>query len=178
MIGEILMKLTDLYNYFLRKYKKKLLGKCGDNVYIGKNCIMTYANIFIGDDVYIGPNACIQSAHGKVIIGNHVMFGPGVNIHGGNHEFNCIGKYMKSINKQPDSDGVVRIEDDVWIGANAIILAGVNIGKGSIIGAGSIVTKDVPPYSIYTGAPPLKIRRRFSDEEIREHEQILKEANV
>lgn len=177
MIGKLLMKISSLYSYFLRRYEKKLLKKCGQNVYIGKNCIMTYGNISIGNDVYIGPNACIQSAHGEISIGNHVMFGPGVNIHGGNHKFDCIGKYMKSIDKQPNSDGLVRIEDDVWIGANAIILANVKIGKGSIIGAGSIVTKDVPPYSIYTGAPGLKIRSRFSEEEIREHERILKEVN-
>lgn len=170
--GAILKKIKNAIDYCIRKYEKSLLNSCGKKVYIGKNCIMTYRNISIGNDVYIGANACLQSEHGKIEIGNKVMFGPGVHIHGGNHKFDVVGMYMKDIEKTED-DGVVKIDDDVWIGANAIILCGVHIGRGSIVGAGSIVTKDVPPYSIYTGAPACKIRKRFSDEDIVKHEKAL-----
>ena len=67
----------------------------------------------------------------------------------------------------------IHIEDDVWIGANAIILRGVKIGKGSVIAAGSVVTKDVERYCIYGGVPAKKIRQRFTDEQIEEHERTL-----
>ena len=70
------------------------------------------------------------------------------------------------------------IEDDCWIGCGAIILTGVKIGRGAIIGAGSVVTKDVKPYSIVLGNPAKKIGMRFSKKEIREHERILYGHNV
>ncbi|MCB2195276.1 MAG: hypothetical protein KQH79_05415 [Bacteroidetes bacterium] len=60
-------------------------------------------------------------------------------------------------------DGDIIIEDDVWIGANSVVVAGVTIGKGSVIAAGSVVTKDVEPYSIYGGVPSKKIRSRIKE---------------
>lgn len=67
----------------------------------------------------------------------------------------------------------VVIEEGCWIGTRAIILKGVRVGKGSVIGAGAIVTKDVPPYSIYVGVPSMKILPRFTKEEILEHESRI-----
>lgn len=175
VIGFVLYKGKEFYNFFVRKYLDSKFSKIGKDVYVGKNGIFTYKNIEIGDDVYIGANAVFQSTYGKIKIGNHVMFGPGVNIHGGNHKINEVGSLMKhSSKKQMGDDGVITIEDDCWIGANAIILTNVTIGKGSIIGAGAVVTKSLPPYSIYTGVPDVKIRERFTPKEIEEHEEILK----
>lgn len=82
------------------------------------------------------------------------MFGSNVTIITGNHRTDIIGKTMISVTineKLPENDENVVINDDVWIGANAIILKGVTIGKGSVVGAGSVVTKDVPKYSIVGG---------------------------
>ena len=136
--------------------------------------IFTYENIEIGDDVYIGANAVFQSSYGKIKIGSHVMFGPGVHIHGGNHKIYEIGVLMKhATKKMPGDDGIIIIEDDCWIGANSLILANVTIGKGSVIGAGSIVTKNVPPYSVYTGVPSQRIRSRFTKDELEKHNKIL-----
>ena len=67
-------------------------------------------------------------------------------------------------------------EDDVWIGANAIILSGVTIGEGAIIGAGSVVTKNVEPYTIFAGNPAKKIKMRFTEDELLNHRQLLYEA--
>jgi acetyltransferase-like isoleucine patch superfamily enzyme len=126
--------------------------------------------------VSIGQGCCFQSAHGEIIIGNHVMFGPNVHVHGGNHIFDKVGVYMKEIDsKKVGDDGQVIVEDDCWIGSCAIILKGVRIGRGSIIGAGSIVTKDIPAYSIYTGVPTNHIRSRWDENTIIEHEKLLKE---
>jgi acetyltransferase-like isoleucine patch superfamily enzyme len=117
----------------------------------------------------LGGGAVFQSAHGEIHIGNHVMFGPGVHIHGGNHIMNQIGIYMDQVKKDPNSDGVVTIGDDVWVGSNAIILHGVTIGQGAVIGAGSVVTKDVEPFSITVGNPARHIKFRFSAEVQKEH---------
>lgn len=148
----------------------------GAGCYLGDDCTITPGRVKIGKDVSIGKNCCFQSTHGIIEIGNHVMFGPGVHIHGGNHKWNEIGRYMKDASpKEAHEDGVVKIGSDCWIGANAIILKGVEIGKGSIVGAGAVVTHSLPPYSIYVGVNAPYVRSRFTQEEIIEHERLLRE---
>lgn len=108
-----------------------------------------------------------------------MVIGPQVTIYTGDHATDIIGKHIcdikyedkKAQNKKYDLDVV--IEEGCWIGTRAIILKGVTIGRGSVIGAGAVVTKDVPPYSIYVGVPSSRIFRRFTDEQIREHESII-----
>ena len=179
IVGSIIYKMRKCGDYFVRKYITAQFSSVGKDVYIGKNGIFTYKNITIGNDVYIGANAVFQSSYGKIVIGSHVMFGPGVHIHGGNHKIHEIGELLKHTSqKKQGDDGVVTIEDDCWIGANAIILNNVVIGKGSVIGAGSVVTKDVPPYSIYTGSPGMKLRDRFSSDSLKVHEQLLNAKSI
>ena len=174
LVGCFLFYLKKGYNFFIKRYILNKFSSVGKNVYIGNNGIFTYENIEIGDDVYIGANAVFQSSYGKIIIGNHVMFGPGVHIHGGNHKINEIGKLMKHTTpKQEGDDGIVIIEDDCWIGSNSIILSNVTIGEGSVIGAGAVVTKSIPAYSVYTGVPSVKLRCRFTAEELAEHKKII-----
>jgi len=88
------------------------------------------------------------------------MISPRVSIYAENHVFNEVTQTIKS-------QGVVRknvvIEDDCWIAANSIILAGVTIGKGSVVAAGSVVTTDVPPYSVVGGVPACIIKKRLPD---------------
>ena len=94
-------------------------------------------------------------------------------IHGGNHIYDRVGVYMDTVKKEPFTDKKVVIGDDVWIGANAIILAGVHIDNGAIIGAGSVVTKDVASCEIWAGNPGRKIKDRFSAQELKEHIKIM-----
>ena len=177
-IGYLIVLWDRILNYFKREYSKKKFAKFGSDSYIGKNCIFTYSNIEIGNDTYVGSNCIFQSTYGKIKIGNHVMFGPGVNIHGGNHKIREIGKYMKTVDeKKYGEDGIIVIEDDCWIGANAIILSNVKVGRGSVIGAGSVVTKNIPPYSIYTGVPAMHIRERFSKNDLKKHMKIIDSIN-
>jgi acetyltransferase-like isoleucine patch superfamily enzyme len=153
---------------------KMLFKKCGSNVKFGHGCNFSYECLEIGSDVYIGPGATFMSGVSIIKIGSKVMFGPNVTIMGGDHRTNLIGKYMYDVKEKiPENDKDVLIEDDVWIGANALILKGVTIGRGSVIGAGSIVVNSVPPYSIYVGSPPLKIRSRWDVDTIALHEQKL-----
>lgn len=120
----------------------------------------TYRTISIGSDVFIGRGCCFQSEHGEIRIGDCVMFGPGVNIHGGNHDISAGVIPMIKRTKQLGEDGLVSIGNDVWIGANAIILAGVSIGNGAVVAAGSVVNKDVPKNSVVGGVPAKVIKYR------------------
>ena len=102
------------------------------------------------------------------------MFGPNVTIRGGNHNTSEIGKYMSDVHdKRPDDDQPVIIEDDVWVGTRSIILKGVRIGRGAIIAAGSVVNRNVSPYSIVAGMPARVIKWRWNAHDILEHEQRL-----
>lgn len=156
-------------------FQRPLFRQCGANVVVGHKCNLSYSNIEIGDDVYIGPGATINATHSIVRIGNKVMFGPNVTIMAGDHRTDVIGAYMYDVReKLPANDLDVTIEDDVWIGSNAVILKGVRIGRGSVVGAGSVVVKDVPPYSVYVGHPGAKLRARWDAETVLEHERRLR----
>ncbi|MCP2047858.1 UNVERIFIED_ORG: acetyltransferase-like isoleucine patch superfamily enzyme [Paenarthrobacter nicotinovorans] len=120
----------------------------------------------IGEDVAIGPRSVIQ-VDGK--FGDFVMIGMHVQIIGRNdHAIDEVGVPMINAtwvgDRPQEPRDRVDIGNDVWIGASAIILGGVTIGEGAIIGAGSVVTKDVEPYSIVVGNPARKVGERFSDE--------------
>lgn len=173
MINGFFHFLKKLVERHSKNYEKTLFKKFGNNSNIGRNCTFTHKTISIGNFVQIGNNCTIQSAHGYIDIGNHVMLGPGVNIHGGNHETAILGYYMDEIQKEFGVDPNIIIEDDVWIGANAIILKGVTIREGSVIGAGSVVTKDVGSYTIVAGNPAKKISVRFNEDEIKKHKSLL-----
>ena len=82
---------------------------------------------------------------------------------------------VKDSEKLPENDQDVIICDDVWIGANVTVLKGVNIGCGSIVAAGEVVTKNIPPYSIAGGVPARVIKDRFSPEELKLHLSMLNE---
>lgn len=167
--------LEKIYWYVKRNIQRQSFKKCGKNVFISRDCYLN-GQLYFGDDIYIGQGCRFQSTLKRIVIGNQVMFGPNVSVHSGNHRIDMIGRYMKDIKleeKKPADDKDIYIEDDVWVGAGAIILQGVNIGKGSVIGAGAVINKDVKPYSIVVGTPSQKTLQRFSEDEIKKHEKIL-----
>ena len=166
---------------FMVPYWKESFKKIGDKVFIGKKCTLTYSHIELGNNVFIGDYASFIASIAYIHIGNNVMIGPNVTIRGGDHRTDVVGKYMVDISekeKLASNDKDVFIDDDVWIGCNVTILKGVHIGKGAVIGAGSVVVKDVPPYTIHVGNLPVREKRRFTDEEIAEHERILANMNT
>lgn len=118
--------------------------------------IGTGENIEIGDYSAIGARAYVGGS-GKIIIGNYVMMAPEAVILTGTHVHDRIDVPMCY---QGCKKLEVIIEDDVWIGMRAIILPGVTIGCGSIVGAGAVVTKNVPPYSIVGGVPARVLKWR------------------
>jgi acetyltransferase-like isoleucine patch superfamily enzyme len=114
------------------------------------------AGITIGRNCFIGEFNVVRG-QGGVRIGNDVYTGPMVQIVAVNHVYDDPNRPIRE--QGITAQGVV-IEDDVWIGAGAVVLDGVTVGQGSVIGAGAVVTGDIPPYSIAVGAPAKTIRDR------------------
>lgn len=109
-------------------------------------------DVIIGDHTRIGLHNTII---GPVDIGNHVNLAQGITVTALNHNFNDTNK---RIDEQGVSTNPVTIEDDVWVGANAVILPGVTIGEHCVVAAGAVVTKDVPPHSLVAGVPAKVIK--------------------
>ena len=110
-------------------------------------------DVIIGDHTRIGIHNTII---GPVTIGTHVNLAQGITVTALNHNVNDI---TKTIGEQGVTTKQVVIKDDVWIGANAVILPGVTIGRHSVVAAGAVVTKDVPDYTIVGGVPAKTMRR-------------------
>lgn len=166
-----------VYDSLLSICYKSAFGACGKNVLLkpSTSIFKGLHNINISDDVRIARYATIYSTVAKVFIGPKVGIAPYLKIITGNHRTNVVGHFMfdGDYEKKPDDDKDVILEGDHWIGINVTILSGVTIGRGSVIAAGSVVTKSVPPYSIVGGVPAKVLKPRFSIEEILEHERIL-----
>ncbi len=103
--------------------------------------------VIIGDRTKIGLSNTII---GPVTIGNDIRLAQNITLSGLNHNYQDINI---PIHQQGVSTAPIRIEDNTWIGANVVVLAGITVGKHSIVAAGSVVTKDVPPYSVAVGNP-------------------------
>lgn len=172
--------------FFQRLYRRinRLLALRG-NVVVGREFVIGIGGqmvapdkISVGDNVSIGRNF-FMACNGS--IGNGVLISSYVGVVGRrDHDMSAIGVPISRSPwiYSPDarSRGVedeICIQDDVWIGYGATLLSGVTVGRGSVIGAGSLVTKDVAPYDIVVGSPARPVGRRFSAEEIQEHEDIL-----
>lgn len=114
-------------------------------------------DVIIGNNVRVGMSNVVI---GPVTIGNYVIIAQNVVMSGLNHSYQDIG-IPTSLQKCTVAE--IKIEDEVWIGANSVITAGVTIGKHSVVAGGSVVTKDVPPYTI-VGGNPAKIIKQFNFE--------------
>jgi len=159
-------------------YWRKRFNKCGsiemgtgctvispENIVVGyevsflRNCYICASNngnIQIKNRVNFNQNVIIDAAdNGRITIGDDVLMGPNVILRASNHKY--ILKDIP-INKQGHVGEMIIIEDDVWIGSNVVILPNVSIGKGAIIGAGAIVTHDIPPYALAVGIPARVIK--------------------
>ncbi len=140
-----------------RACAKMVLPKCGSNVNIERGAQFAW-DLQIGDNSGVGVNALISS---HVTIGNDVMMGPECMIFTKNHGMGSLDIPMWR--QEFSKPRPVVIEDDVWIGARVTILPGVHIGRGSVIGAGSVVTKDVEAYSVVGGNPAKRISGRIKE---------------
>jgi maltose O-acetyltransferase len=150
-----------LTNPFRAMLCRFMFKKCGRHITVERGAWFGFFSIWgwgfdieIGDYSGIGENARVG---GGLVIGKYVMMGPEVVILTGTHRYDDVTRPMML---QGGEASRVIIEDDVWIGARVIILPNVRIGRSSIIGAGAVVAKDVPPFSVVVGNPAKVIRMR------------------
>lgn len=131
-------------------------------------------DIKVAKYAYIGNSCSICS---KVSVGNYSMIASNVAIIGKGHNYN-INNVPMIYSGRPNHEST-SIGNDVWIGYGAILIAGITIGDGSIIAAGSVVTKSIPPFSIYAGNPARKIKDRFEDPKIHfSHQKMIRSAKI
>lgn len=159
----MLNKLLGHIIYFIARLRARLWGfllkKMGSNVdMLNGVVIMSPQKVEIGHDTFLNEFVRIGGQNG-VKIGNYVQLSQNVSLISENHEYS---NPLLPIKKQGYFGKKIVIEDDVWIGANAVVLSGVTVGQGAIVGANAVVTKNVRPYTIVGGIPAKFIKYRFS----------------
>lgn len=142
---------------------QQLLGSVGSGAWVEPPFHVSYgSHVHVGDAFYANFNLVLVD-DADIHIGDRVMIAPNVTISTAGHPTvpeERVGGWQFSL--------PVRIEDDVWIGANVVILPGVTVGAGSVIGAGSVVTRDIPPRVVAVGSP-CRVLRSVDDEDRRPH---------
>lgn len=169
MIIDIYIKLK----YFRARMRSLMWGlkpgNIGKNIYLMQKVIFeNYRKSEIGSWVFINHHTVFSTPMG-IKIGNFVMIGPYCMFVSVHHKFDDYKVPM--IFQKPEIKPII-IEDDVWIGANVTVLGGVKIGRGAVVAAGAVVTKDVESFSIVGGVPAKLIRYRFDKETIRKASKL------
>ena len=145
------LNLTERNSEEYKKLLKTLLGGIGENTIVRAPFYVDFGtNIFIGENCFINYN-CVILDIGKVEIGDRNYLGPGVQIYAVEHKIAPESRdWIRGV--------PVKIEDDCWIGGGVLIMPSITVGRGSIIGAGSVVTKDVDENTIVAGNPARKMK--------------------
>lgn len=144
---------------------RNLLYKYIYGIIIDKEVVIYYGaeirgswNLTIGKGSIVGDHAILDARRGGIIIGCNVNISSNVSFYTDSHDYN--DSYFRATS---DKVGCIKIGNRAWIGPNSIILHGVNIGEGAVIAAGSVVTKDVPPFTVVGGIPAKRISERNHD---------------
>ena len=160
--------------YYFKFYLKS--ASVGRNVKLSRGGTFTHSSeIVMGDNIFISENFHVSAY--KLKFHNNIIIGPNLVIECSNHRYDVVGKSMFEVSHDKIYKGV-EIEDDVWIGANVVILPGVKISEGCVIGAGSVVTKTIPPYTIAVGVPCKPIKPRFSNQELGKHLSTMQKPSL
>ncbi len=151
------IKIINFYNYSHVQPMRRI--RCGDDPAISPDASFTNAErIEIGHRVRIGSRCSLWAGprNGRITLGDDVLFGPEVFLTAANYRFN----EGSPVTKQAMDEGDITIGNDVWLGARVMVLPGVTIGDYAVVGAGSIVTKDIPSAAIAVGAPARVVSTR------------------
>ena len=160
VLGPLTNSILPSLPWYVRRFAMRKLGmKIGKGTYVDSRCyIMNLNKLFIGKDSHINRMVTLD-ARGGLTIGNSVSVSHGVMLMTGSHDVQSRHFPVKFY--------PIEIGDYVWIGCGATVLQNVKIGKGAVVSAGAVVTKDVPPYAIVGGVPARGIGHRNEDLEYR-----------
>lgn len=171
--------------HFIKNVWKTLLNLCkdgywvgriahsGKNIQIQRNVAIVPQNLYMEDFTRLQNLNNMISYHGKVIIKKYAAVGCGCVLIPGAHTPTVgVPQFLSTLHIN-DVDGDLIIEEDAWVGAGSILLSHCHIGRGAVIGAGSLVAKPIPPYAVAVGSPAKVIAAKFSIEQILQHEAIL-----
>lgn len=165
-------------NYF--GFSKKKFRYIADDVIITPPYYFSNPkNVFLSEGVSLGSHANILTTNACFKMGLNSYTASGLNVSTGNHAM-VIGRFSRSITEVDKPKGLdkdVIVEEDVWIGSNVTLLAGVIIGRGCTVAAGAVVSKSMPPYCVVGGVPAKPIKFKWTIDEILQHESILYSEN-
>lgn len=175
---KFLSKLAEHLIFRKKQLRSKMIrNKIGR---IGKGCIVNPESVIVEKNIYMDDYSIIQngvnfiSNKGKLYLGKYSVIASGCVLIPEKHRFKVgISFYTNALEHVGDEIGDIIIKEDCWLGANSIIIGSRVIGRGSTVGAGSVVTKDIPPYAVVAGNPARIIAVKFSKEDILRHEMAL-----
>lgn len=143
------------------RLEKQLFGSTGENIFVNPPLFVDYGkHVHMGENVYCNMNCTFLDVN-TITLGNNVMLGPSVSLFTAGHPIDADVRNTKIEFGYP-----IVVEDNVWIGGSSTVLPGVTIGKNSVVAAGSVVTKDVPPNVVVGGNPAKVIRPITKEDEI------------
>lgn len=168
--------ITDAFFRMHVSYKNAQIKRRLQGGSIPWPCVVNgWENISIHPSSGLGPHATLYSTDARIVIKEHVICGPNLTIITGDHQYR-VDQWIDQVGakeKDPGKDQDVVIERDVWIGANVTILKGVTVGESSVIAAGALVVKDVPPFSIVGGVPAEVLKMKWDDDQIDAHRRFM-----
>jgi len=163
---------------YFKPYNRKKYGKIGEHSIVKSNSLLVPENMFLDDYVVIQEQTNFISNMGKLFVGKYSVISSGCTIIPGAHSLTVgVPFYLATTNHINDDEGDVIIEEDCWIGTGCILLPKCHIGRGAVVGAGSVVKKEIPPYAVVVGSPARIIAAKFSFEQVLKHEIILYPPN-
>lgn len=174
-IGKVLYNVSRIYNRAYGKCLSLCIGHCGKNVVLHKPALCSNPrNLYMNDNTSIMKNWTLISDTGKFIMKDNSIAAPNLTVITGNHNRlvdhtleDCIA------NRLADVERDVVVGEEVWLGTNVTLLPGVHIGRGTTVAAGSVVTHDLPPYSLCAGVPAKVKKVYWSLEQIIQHEECI-----
>lgn len=166
--------IINIITQYVNPYDRSKYGRIGEHSIVKSNSLLVQEKMYLGDYVIIQEQTNFIANKGKLIVGKYSVISSGCTIVPGAHKLTVgVPFYLAAMNHINDAEGDIVIEEDCWIGTGCILLPKCHIGRGAVVGAGSVVTKDVPPYAIVAGAPAKIIATKFSIEQILKHELSL-----
>ncbi|MDV6233169.1 acyltransferase [Rhodococcus cercidiphylli] len=152
----------------------------GARLHVGPGSVLWAPRLLsVGNDVYVGKNVTLQF---DGTIGDGALFANGCGVVGRHdHDYTQVGTAIRNaawVGDAPDLSEETHIGSDVWIGFNAVVQSGIRIGNSCLVGAGSVVTKDLPDNSIAAGVPARVLKARFSQEDFERHWELLRNSGT